>query len=128
HPDAIISICCADNGKEIAKEVFGDRFVWVPYIRPGFLLSKMIAEAVGENPNAELVLMEKHGLVTWGNTAKECYNNTIAIIQEAERFIESKISEETLFGGSKYETVEKEQREHILQEIMPLIRGLVSED
>lgn len=66
HPDSIISICCAPNGKEIAKEIFGDRFVWVPYIRPGFLLSKMIADGVKNNPNAELVLMEKHGLVVWG--------------------------------------------------------------
>lgn len=65
HPDAIISLCCAHNGKEIAKEIFGDRFVWVPYIRPGFKLSKMIAQGVLDHPQAELVLMEKHGLVTW---------------------------------------------------------------
>ena len=52
HPDAIISLCCADNGKEIAEEIFGDRFVWVPYIRPGFTLSKMIAEGVLDNPKA----------------------------------------------------------------------------
>src|SRR5699024_10303470 len=71
HPDAIISLCCADNGKQLADEIFGDRYVWVPYIRPGFLLSKMIAEAVESNPNCELVLMEKHGLVTWGNTSEE---------------------------------------------------------
>lgn len=62
HPDSIISIACADNGQEIAKEIYGDRFVWVPYIRPGFQLSKMIAEGVQNNPNAELVIMEKHGL------------------------------------------------------------------
>ena len=53
HPDAIISICCAENGEQIAKDIFGDRFVWVPYIRPGFTLSKMIAEKVKENPKAE---------------------------------------------------------------------------
>ncbi len=87
HPDAIISICCADNGKEIAKEIFGDRFVWVPYVRPGFTLSKMIAEGVQNNPQADLVLMEKHGLVVWGDTAKESYNKTISVINEAEAYI-----------------------------------------
>src|SRR5699024_405982 len=46
HPDEIISIACADNGQEIAKEIYGDTFVWVPYVRPGFTLSKMIAEGV----------------------------------------------------------------------------------
>lgn len=58
HPDSIISIACADNGYDIAKEIFGDRFVWVPYIRPGFKLSKMIADGVKNNPKAELVVMD----------------------------------------------------------------------
>src|SRR5690625_309303 len=98
HPDAIISIACADNGQEIAKEIYGDRFVWVPYIRPGFKLSKMIVEGVQNNPNAELVIMEKHGLVTWGDTSKESYDKAIAIIQEAEDYIEAKEKGQTLFG------------------------------
>lgn len=128
HPDAIISLCCADNGKQLADEIFGDRYVWVPYIRPGFLLSKMIAEAVESNPNCELVLMEKHGLVTWGNTSEESYHKTIEIINEAENYIENKVNEETLFGGQKYETLEKSIRVDVLSEIMPHVRGLVSED
>lgn len=128
HPDAIISICCADNGKEIAKELFGDRFVWVPYIRPGFDLSKLIAKSVLENPNAELVLMEKHGLVTWGNTAEESYAQTIKIIQEAEDYISSKLNEETLFGGQKYTNATEESRKNILKETLPIIRGAVSEE
>src|SRR5699024_10236361 len=71
HPDSIISIACADNGYDIAKEIFGDRFVWVPYIRPGFKLSKMIADGVKNNTKAELVVMEKHGLVTWEKLQKK---------------------------------------------------------
>lgn len=128
HPDAIISICCADNGKEIAKDIYGDRFVWVPYIRPGFKLSKMIAEAVEQNPQAELVLMEKHGLVTWGETSEECYNKTIKVINEAERYINSQIDEEKLFGGRKFQSLPKEEREAILAEIMPFVRGAVSDE
>lgn len=101
HPDAIISLCCAHNGKDIAREIYGDRFVWVPYIRPGFTLSKMIAEGVLANPQAELVLMEKHGLVTWGDTPEACYAKTISIINEAERYIEDRIEDENLFGAAK---------------------------
>ncbi|MGO0063398.1 bifunctional aldolase/short-chain dehydrogenase [Brevibacillus fluminis] len=127
HPDAIISICCADNGKEVAQEIFGDRFVWVPYVRPGFTLSKMIAEGVRNNPKAELVLMEKHGLVTWGDTAEACYAQTIAIIQEAEAYIEAKIQEDAVFGGQKFESVPEEERRQILAQVMPVIRGAVSD-
>ncbi|PWU68728.1 bifunctional aldolase/short-chain dehydrogenase [Gracilibacillus dipsosauri] len=128
HPDAIISIACADNGQEIAKEIYGDRFVWVPYIRPGFQLSKMIAEGVQNNPNAELVIMEKHGLVTWGETSKESYDKTIAIINEAETYIEEQKAGKSLFGGAKYDTLAEEERKNIFAEVLPVIRGQVSKD
>lgn len=128
HPDAIISIACADNGQEIAKEIYGERFVWVPYIRPGFKLSKMIAEGVQNNPNAELVIMEKHGLVTWGDTSKESYNKAIAIIQEAEDYIEAKAKNHKLFGGSKFDSLNEEKRKEILAKILPIIRGQVSKE
>lgn len=128
HPDAIISLCCADNGKQIAEEIYGNRFVWVPYIRPGFTLSKMIAEGVKNNPNAELVLMEKHGLVVWGDTAQESYEKTISIINEAESYINSKINAEQTFGGAKYESLREDDAEEILAAVMPVIRGAVSEE
>src|SRR5690625_3184389 len=128
HPDAIISIACADNGQDIAKEIYGDRFVWVPYIRPGFKLSKMIAEGVQNNPKADLVIMEKHGLVTWGDSSKESYDKTIAIIQEAEDYIEAKAEGQTLFGGSKFDSLEEEDRKETLAQVLPFIRGQVSKE
>lgn len=128
HPDAIISLCCAHNGKQIAEEIYGNRFVWVPYVRPGFTLSKMIAEGVKNNPNAELVLMEKHGLVVWGETAKESYEKTITVINEAEQYINERVNESTVFGGQKYEALSAEERRSILAKVMPSIRGAVSDE
>ncbi|WP_280949451.1 bifunctional aldolase/short-chain dehydrogenase [Halalkalibacter urbisdiaboli] len=128
HPDAIISLCCADNGKELAKEIFGDRFVWVPYVRPGFTLSKMIAEGVQNNPNAELVLMEKHGLVVWGETAKESYDKTISVINEAAEYIAAKQEENKIFAGQKYQSLSEEERKNVLAKVMPVIRGAVSDE
>lgn len=128
HPDAIIGLCCADNGQEIAKEIYGDRFVWVPYIRPGFTLSKMIAQSVADNPKAELVLMEKHGLVTWGDTPEESYNQTIAVIQEAEEYILSKLNNDTLFGGAKLQNIDAQLRKGLLKELLPIVRGAVSQN
>ncbi|MBM7564168.1 bifunctional aldolase/short-chain dehydrogenase [Paenibacillus sacheonensis] len=127
HPDSIISLCCADNGKQLAKEIFGNRFVWVPYVRPGFTLSKMIAQGVLDNPNAELVLMEKHGLVTWGETSEEAYAQTIKIISEAEAFIEARVNEAKLFGGVKHASLEAGVRRSIASQVMPTIRGAVSD-
>ncbi|MFC4321581.1 bifunctional aldolase/short-chain dehydrogenase [Litchfieldia salsa] len=128
HPDSIISLCCADNGRQIAEEIYGNRFVWVPYVRPGFTLSKMIAEGVKNNPNAELVLMEKHGLVVWGDTAEESYEKTISIINEAEQYITSKIDESKTFGGAKYQSLSEEEARSIVAQVMPVIRGAVSDE
>ncbi|MBD1382900.1 bifunctional aldolase/short-chain dehydrogenase [Metabacillus arenae] len=128
HPDAIISLCCADNGKQIAEKIYGNRFVWVPYVRPGFTLSKMIAEGVKNNPNAELVLMEKHGLVVWGDTAEESYEKTISIINEAEQYIGSIVEEEKVFGGQKFDSLSPEDRKKVLAQVMPVIRGAVSDE
>jgi rhamnulose-1-phosphate aldolase/alcohol dehydrogenase len=128
HPDAIISLCCADNGKQLAQEIYGDRFVWVPYVRPGFTLSKMIAQGVLDNPKAELVLMEKHGLVTWGDTSEQCYMKTLAIINQAESYIESKVNEAKLFGGQQYAGIVEAERAAIVAEVLPIIRGGVSDE
>lgn len=127
HPDSIIGLCCADNGKEIAQEIFGDTFVWVPYIRPGFTLSKMIAQGVLDHPHAELVLMEKHGLVTWGATQEECYAKTIEIINKAATYIEQKASQQPLFGGEKVQSLEATKRRELVAQIMPAVRGAVSD-
>ncbi len=128
HPDAIISLCCTDRGRELAEAIYGDRFVWVPYVRPGFTLSKMIAEGVKNNPHAELVLMEKHGLVTWGETSEACYNQTIAIINEAQAYIETRIHAKPLFGGAKYSALSPSERREALVNILPVIRGAVSDE
>lgn len=126
HPDAIISLCTSDQGRRIAEEIFGDRFVWVPYIRPGFTLAKRIAQGVLENPKAELVLMEKHGLVTWGETSEASYVQTIKVINEAESLIEARVNEEKLFGGVKYMPLPADIRRLVAARVMPTIRGAVS--
>ena len=89
HPDAIISIACTPNGREIMEQIFGARATWVDYIRPGFTLSQQIGAAVRNNPQLECVVMGKHGLVTWGETSEECYRNTIRIITEAQEYLNS---------------------------------------
>jgi rhamnulose-1-phosphate aldolase/alcohol dehydrogenase len=126
HPDAIISLACAEGGQEIAREIFGDELVWVPYLRPGFLLSKLIAEAVAAHPPARLVVMEKHGLITWGDTAEECYAATIAVISRAERWIAERAARKPLFGDAAVAALEPAERRALLSRLLPTVRGAVS--
>ncbi|MEI7578101.1 MAG: bifunctional aldolase/short-chain dehydrogenase [Armatimonadota bacterium] len=122
HPDAIISIACTPNGKEIMGKIYGERAAWVDYIRPGFTLSQQIGAAVRNNPKLECVVMGKHGLVTWGETSAECYANTIRIIAEAQDYLN------TLSPLPQEETTlprETSSGAYLLQ-ILPILRGAIS--
>ena len=127
HPDAIIGICCSVNGRAMAEEVFGGEAVWIPYIRPGFSLAKMVAEAVRSRPGARLVLLEKHGLITWGDTPAECYHSTIATIQKAEAYLEGRMKGSVAFGGAAVEALPQTDRADLLAAVLPAIRGAVSQ-
>jgi len=121
HPDAINMICCSEDGESLAAECFGDEAVWIPYIRPGFTLSKQVGEAVKNNPDAKFVLLAKHGLVTWGDTHQESYGRTIEAINRAARFVAGRAGEP--FGGKKVEPPAPDRREALLAEVLPALRG-----
>jgi rhamnulose-1-phosphate aldolase/alcohol dehydrogenase len=124
HPDAIIALACAARGEAAAREVFGESMAWVDYIRPGFDLSKQIGLAIRDNPNATCVVMGKHGLVTWGLDGATSYANAIATIQKAEDALEA--AQKRIFIGVDLPPKPEEQRKDISAQVLPLLRGLVS--
>ena len=127
HPDATNMICCAANGEQLARECFGDEAVWIPYIRPGFTLAKQVGEAVQQNPNVKLVLLAKHGLVTWGQDHAESYHNAIGAINRAAAFVAERSRGRAPFGGEAVTPIPPEQREDVLAAILPVLRGAVSQ-
>src|SRR5260221_8296746 len=126
HPDAIISLACTPAGEATARKLFGERMGWVDYIQPGFTLSRWIGQSVQDNPHNECVVMGKHGLVTWGEDSKSCYDNTIRIIQEAEEYILEQRPGKAVFGALKVPALDKTARQEVLTDILPFLRGQVS--
>lgn len=126
HPDAVISLMCTGDAEATARQVYGSRMAYVPYIRPGFTLSKWIGQKVIDNPNIECVVMGKHGLVTWADDPKTCYANSIRIIQEAEDYIAHQRSGKRVFGDLVLPALSPSQRQNIMAEVLPVIRGAVS--
>jgi rhamnulose-1-phosphate aldolase/alcohol dehydrogenase len=124
HPDAINMICCAQGGEGLAAECFGEEAVWIPYIRPGFTLSKQVGEAVRNNPTVRFILLAKHGLVTWGDTHEESYGRTIEAINRAAEFAASRAGEP--FGGRSVEPLPAARRGALLAEVLPTLRGALS--
>ena len=90
HPDGINVLAGAADGESLVAECFGARAAWIPYIRPGFTLSRQVGEAVRTDPSLELVVLAKHGLVVWGATAEAAYRRTIAVINEAVDFVSAR--------------------------------------
>ena len=126
HPDAIIALCCAENGEATAREIWGARAVWVPYQRPGFALAKAVAEAVRAHPAAELVLLAKHGLVTWGDTSDRCEASTMRAINEAKAFLAASSSSHTNtepLGPLVVPSLPIEERHALLAAVLPAVRG-----
>ena len=126
HPDAIIAIAAAKNSEELTKKIFGDRIGWLPWKRPGFELGLWLEKFCRENPDVDGVVLESHGLFTWADDAKDCYELTIAIIQEAMDWFAKETANVAAFGGAVHESLPADARRDVAASLMPAIRGMVS--
>src|SRR3954447_23325727 len=122
HPDGINVLAGTADGERLVAECFGDEAAWVPYIRPGFTLSKQVGEAVRDNPDLKLVVLAKHGLIVWGDTAEEAYRKTIEVINQAVAFVNERTGDVARFGGRAIEP------QGSLHDLLPAIRGAVSSE
>jgi rhamnulose-1-phosphate aldolase/alcohol dehydrogenase len=127
HPDAIIAVAAAKDGSAITRQIFGDEIGWLPWKRPGFELGLWLERFCLENPDARGVILESHGLFTWGDTQKECYDNTIATINQAMDWFEKSSAGKAIFGGAVVKSLDAPARRAIAARLMPKIRGLISQ-
>ncbi|MBS3849196.1 bifunctional rhamnulose-1-phosphate aldolase/short-chain dehydrogenase [Devosia sp. BSSL-BM10] len=128
HPDAIIAIAASKNSRELTQQIFGDTIGWLPWKKPGFELGLWLGKYCEENPNSKGVILESHGLFTWGDTPKECYETTLLIINQAIEWFETQTEGKTIFGGEAVKSLDADARRAIAAKLMPKIRGLISED
>ena len=126
HPDAIIAIAASKNSQELTQEIFGGEIGWLPWKKPGYELGLWLENFCKKNPDAKGVVLESHGLFTWADDAKECYELSLEIIQKATDWFEAKTAEVAAFGGAVHESLAPAQRRAIAARLMPAIRGLVS--
>lgn len=129
HPDWGIALAASSNGKLRMEEFnteYGHKLIWLPWQRPGFELAMMMKRAVEAAPDCDGIVLGGHGLFTWGNTQRECYLNTITIIDQIGQFIEKHDKQlgKPHFGGQKYET--RKDREQVATQVFSVLRGAVS--
>src|SRR5450755_5079180 len=128
HADATNYFACAAAGEALARDCFGDELLWIPYRRPGFGLAREVALALRAAPHAKLVILAKHGLITWGETDEDGYASTLQAITRARNFVEARIARtgHAVFGGSRVAVLPDQERHSVAAQVAPLLRGLLS--
>jgi len=129
HPDAINVLAGTRDGERLVAECFRNEAAWIPYIRPGFTLAKQVGAAVREDPGLRLVVLAKHGLVVWGDSAEEAYGRTIEVINRAAEFVNARTASQPRFGGGLPQAnLHDKARRELLLSILPVLRGAVSSE
>jgi len=126
HADAVVTLTNNDRSRDVIEGVYGKDVIALNYRRPGFRISREVADAVAQRPDATALLLEKHGTITWGATVREAYEATIELITRAEEAVAERKRGRRLFGGPRVPALEPAQRRAVALEVAPALRGLLS--
>lgn len=127
HPNAVIAIAACKDQERLTREIYGADVGWVPWQRPGFDLGLVMEDAARQNPDLKGLVMGQHGLINWADDDKACYELSLQLIERAADYIEAHDKGAATFGGQKYATLSDEKREALLVELLPRLRGMVSQ-
>jgi rhamnulose-1-phosphate aldolase/alcohol dehydrogenase len=126
HPDALIAIAASADSQALTQQIFGDEIGWLPWVRPGYELGLKLRELTLKNPKLKGAVLEAHGLFTWADTSKACYENTLNIINRATTWLAEHSRGKRPFGVVSTQALTMDRRREVAAGIMPVIRGLIS--
>src|SRR5438132_3143578 len=125
HADAIVSLTNNDRARDVVNDVYGKDVIALAYRRPGFGISKDVADTIAAHPEARALLLERHGTITWGATVREAYEGTIELISRAEAAIAERKRGRRIFGGARVPVREPAERRELALALAPRLRGLL---
>src|SRR5216117_2579592 len=123
HADAIVSLTNNDRPREVLAGVYGKDVIALDYRRPGFRISREVADAIAEHPEARALVLERHGTITWGARMRDAYEATMELITRAEEAIAAKKKGRRVFGGPRVPVLEPAQRRAAALALAPRLRG-----
>jgi rhamnulose-1-phosphate aldolase/alcohol dehydrogenase len=129
HPDAVIAIAAMAESQAITQRVFEGTVGWLPWLRPGYELGQRLAAHVAQHPGLRGIVLAGHGLFSWGDTSKACFQNTVDLIVRAQDWLEQerKARGAVAFGGAAVDALPQAERDATLARVLPVLRGLASE-
>ncbi len=117
HATAVLALTDQPNGEALARETFGDRLAYVPYTIPGFALAKSVADIYEANPNVQGLVLLRHGIFTFAQSAREAYERMIEFVTQAEKRLQQNrkaLSQKSFAAPAK------------LADIAPILRGALA--
>jgi rhamnose utilization protein RhaD (predicted bifunctional aldolase and dehydrogenase)/NAD(P)-dependent dehydrogenase (short-subunit alcohol dehydrogenase family) len=138
HADAVLALTNRPDGEAVVREALGAEVLVLPYAVPGHPLARVVAAALGERPEARAMVWLRHGLVTWGEEARESYERTVELVARAEAFLAREVGR----GGAVVSSGRRAGRARVtavaatspelagerLARSAPLLRRLLSEE
>ena len=119
HANAVLSLIDQPDGEQKCADVFGGRLAFVPYVMPGFGLAKTAIEVFEKAKPSDGLILSKHGIVTYGEDAREAYERMIEMVSLAENFI-GRSAKHASIGTTARDTA-------TAAAVAPIIRGACSE-
>ncbi len=124
HANAILVLTDQPDPGRHVRQALGDDVVLLPWIMPGFPLAKAVAAAFEQNPKCRGIVLEKHGLFTFGDDARHSYERTVELVAAAERYIAQRL------GGApamlRAGGLPAAERRTFLQRALPVLRGALA--
>lgn len=127
HPISAIAIAASKDQEQLTQTVYGEEVGWVPWQRPGFDLGLVMGQMARQDPHLKGLVMGQHGLINWADDDKACYELTLRLIEKAAVYIAQHDKGANTFGGTKYQSLPEAERENLLVQLLPKLRGMVSQ-
>ena len=129
HPDALIAIAATARSEAITKQVFEGSVGWMPWQRPGYELGVQLGAYNAAHPGLRGIVLGGHGLFSWGETSKACYDNTVGLIERAQTWLAQERTTRKLqvFGGTRFDALPDAERGALLGRLLPVLRGLAAQ-
>ncbi len=123
HADAVLALTNQADGEARVREALGDGVIVLPYVKAGFALAQAAAAAFERQPDARAMVLAKHGVITWGATARESYERMIEVVGDAEHFVAARAR--TPLRAAAPTSLETARAR--VARVAPILRGLLAQ-
>lgn len=123
HANAILALTDQPDPEAHVRRALGDSVLVLPWIMPGFPLAKAVVDAFEQSPQCTGIVLAKHGLFTFGDTARESYERTVDLVQQADRYVRDQAGEVPAMLQGEPAPLPVAEREAVLARALPILRG-----